>query len=155
MAQKILIIGGVAGGATAATRLRRLNEDDNIILFEKGEYISFANCGLPYHIGGEIKERDSLLLQTVEGMEQQYALDIRNFSEVTTIDPINNILSVLNHQTGETYTETFDKLIISTGAKAITPAIPGIETAENVFSLRNIPDMDLIKEYITNMRFKP
>ncbi len=148
MVQKILIIGGVAGGATAATRLRRLNEEDNIILFEKGEYISFANCGLPYHIGGEIKERDNLLLQTVEGMEQQYALDIRNFSEVTSIDPIKNEISVLNHQTGETYTESFDKLIISTGAKAITPPIPGMEAAKNVFSLRNIPDMDLIKEYI-------
>ncbi len=154
MAQKILIIGGVAGGATAATRLRRLNEDDNIILFEKGEYISFANCGLPYHIGGEIKERDSLLLQTVEGMEQQYALDIRNFSEVTEIDPINNTLTVLNHKTDETYTETFDKLIISTGAKAITPAIPGMDSAENVFSLRNIPDMDLIKEYIAEHNIK-
>lgn len=141
-------IGGVAGGATAATRLRRLNEEDTIILFEKGEYISFANCGLPYHIGGEIKERDNLLLQTVEGMEQQYALDIRNFSEVTTIDPAKNEVTVLNHQTGETYTESFDQLIISTGAKAITPPIPGLDSAENVFSLRNIPDMDLIKDYI-------
>lgn len=146
--KKILIIGGVAGGATAATRLRRLNEEDNIILFEKGEYISFANCGLPYHIGGEIKERDNLLLQTVEGMEQQYALDIRNFSEVTKIDPAKKEIIVLNHQTGKTYTESFDQLIISTGAKAITPAIPGMDSAKNVFSLRNIPDMDLIKEYI-------
>ncbi|WP_035054981.1 FAD-dependent oxidoreductase [Carnobacterium pleistocenium] len=148
MVKKILIIGGVAGGATAATRLRRLNEEDNIILFEKGEYISFANCGLPYHIGGEIKERDNLLLQTVEGMEQQYALDIRNFSEVTKIDPAKKEIIVLNHQTGKTYTESFDQLIISTGAKAITPAIPGMDSAKNVFSLRNIPDMDLIKEYI-------
>lgn len=86
MAKKILIIGGVAGGATAATRLRRLNEEDQIILFEKGEYISFANCGLPYHIGGSIKERDNLLLQTVEGMSAQYGIDIRNFSEVKSID---------------------------------------------------------------------
>lgn len=148
MSKKILIIGGVAGGATAATRLRRLNEEDTIILFEKGEYISFANCGLPYHIGGEIKERDNLLLQTVEGMEQQYALDIRNFSEVTTIDPLKNEVTVLNHQTSESYTESFDELIISTGAKAITPPIPGMDSAKNVFSLRNIPDMDLIKDYI-------
>ncbi len=87
MSKKIVIIGGVAGGATAATRLRRLNEKDEIILFEKGEYISFANCGLPYHIGGTIKNREDLLLQTVEGMSEQYNLDIRNFSEITAIDP--------------------------------------------------------------------
>ncbi|MGP6139292.1 MULTISPECIES: FAD-dependent oxidoreductase [unclassified Jeotgalibaca] len=148
MSKKILIIGGVAGGATAATRLRRLNEEDEIILFEKGEYISFANCGLPYHIGGTIKERESLLLQTVEGMEQQYALDIRNFSEITAIDPNQKMVTVYNHQTTETYTESFDKLIISTGAKPITPAIPGLEKAKNVFSLRNIPDMDQIKLYL-------
>jgi len=87
MSKKIVIIGGVAGGATAATRLRRLNEADEIVLFEKGEHISFANCGLPYYIGGTIKERDQLLLQTVTGMNEQYHLDIRNFSEVTAIHP--------------------------------------------------------------------
>ena len=116
MSKKIVIIGGVAGGATAATRLRRLNEKDEIILFEKGEYISFANCGLPYHIGGTIKNREDLLLQTVEGMSEQYNLDIRNFSEITAIDPQKKNVSVLNHQTKETYVESFDKLIISTGA---------------------------------------
>ncbi|MCP0887123.1 FAD-dependent oxidoreductase [Ligilactobacillus sp. WILCCON 0076] len=148
MTKKILIIGGVAGGATAATRLRRLSEDDEIILFEKGEYISFANCGLPYHIGGVIKERENLLLQTVEGMQAQYGLDIRNFSEVTAIHPKEHYVEVVNHQTNKRYQETFDKLIISTGAKAITPKITGLDTAENVFSLRNIPDMDKIKAYI-------
>lgn len=148
MSKKIIIIGGVAGGATAATRLRRLNEQDEIILFEKGEYISFANCGLPYHIGGTIKERDNLLLQTVEGMQEQYGLDIRNFSEVTKIDPNEHVVEVFNHQTKETYQETFDKLIISTGARAITPNIPGLAGSDNVFSLRNIPDMDQIKAYI-------
>lgn len=148
MPQKIVIIGGVAGGATAATRLRRLNEKDEIVLFEKGEYISFANCGLPYHLSGTIKERDNLLLQTVEGMQNQYALDIRNFSEVTAINPTEKFVTVLNHQTGAVYKETFDKLIISTGAKPITPAIPGLESARNVFSLRNIPDMDQIKNYL-------
>jgi NADPH-dependent 2,4-dienoyl-CoA reductase/sulfur reductase-like enzyme/peroxiredoxin family protein/rhodanese-related sulfurtransferase/TusA-related sulfurtransferase len=148
MSQKIVIIGGVAGGATAATRLRRLNEEDEIVLFEKGEYISFANCGLPYHLSGTIKERDNLLLQTVEGMQDQYALDIRNFSEVTAINPADKVVTVLNHQTGAIYEETFDKLIISTGAKPITPAIPGLESAANVFSLRNIPDMDQIKNYL-------
>jgi len=147
--KKIIIIGGVAGGATAATRLRRLSEEDEIILFEKGEYISFANCGLPYHVGGVIKERDELLLQTVEGINSQYGLDVRNFSEVTLIDPTGKKVSVLNHQTGDTYEESFDQLIISTGAKSIIPQIEGLDNTNNVFTLRNIPDMDLIKKYIS------
>ena len=154
MAKKILIIGGVAGGATAATRLRRLSEEDQIILFEKGEYISFANCGLPYHIGGVIKDRENLLLQTVEGMEKQYNLDIRNFSEVTKIDSENKTVTVYHHQTKQSYEESFDQLILSTGAKAITPPIAGLQEASNVFSLRNIPDMDLIKDYIAKNQVK-
>lgn len=149
MKKKIIIIGGVAGGATAATRLRRLSEEDEIVLFEKGEYISFANCGLPYHVGGVIKERDELLLQTVEGINSQYGLDVRNFSEVTSIDPTGKKVSVLNHQTGDTYEESFDQLIISTGAKSIIPQIEGLDNTNNVFTLRNIPDMDLIKKYIS------
>ena len=149
MSKKIIIIGGVAGGATAATRLRRLNEEDHIILFEKGEYISFANCGLPYHVGGVIKERQDLLLQTVEGMNSQYGLDVRNFSEVTKINPEQKTVTVLHHPTGESYQESYDQLIISTGAKPILPAIPGLDEAKNVFSLRNIPDMDQIKAYIS------
>ena len=148
MSKKIVIIGGVAGGATAATRLRRLNEEDKIVLFEKGEYISFANCGLPYHVGGVIKERENLLLQTVDGMNQQYGLDVRNFSEVLEINPQSKSVTVLNHQTGERYVESYDQLVISTGAKAIVPPIVGIEEADNVFTLRNIPDMDQIKAYI-------
>ncbi len=154
MKKKIVIIGGVAGGATAATRLRRLNEKDDIILFEKGEYISFANCGLPYHVGGTIKNREDLLLQTVDGMSEQYGLDIRNFSEVTAINPDKKSVSVKNHQTNETYEETFDQLIISTGAKAIVPPIDGLDEADNVFSLRNIPDMDNIKKYIADKQVK-
>lgn len=148
MSKKIVIIGGVAGGATAATRLRRLNETDQIILLEKGEYISFANCGLPYHVGGVIKERDNLLLQTVEGMHAQYDLDIRNFSEVTKINPETKSVTIYHHQTKETYEESYDQLILSTGAKAIVPPITGLATATNVFSLRNIPDMDQIQAYI-------
>lgn len=154
MAKKIIIIGGVAGGATAATRLRRLSEEDNIILFEKGEYISFANCGLPYHIGGAIKDRDELLLQTVEGMSQQYHLDIRNNTEVLAIDPKQKKVKVVSHLTKEEYTETFDKLIISTGAKAIVPKITGLDTAENVFTLRNIPDMDKIISYLDSRKVR-
>ncbi|HFI0619046.1 TPA: FAD-dependent oxidoreductase [Streptococcus suis] len=148
MSKKIVIIGGVAGGATAATRLRRLNEEDKIVLFEKGEYISFANCELPYHVGGVIKERENLLLQTVDGINQQYGLDVRNFSEVLEINPQSKSVTVLNHQTGERYIESYDQLIISTGAKAIVPPIVGMEEADNVFRLRNIPDMDQIKAYI-------
>lgn len=150
MAKKIVIIGGVAGGATAATRLRRLNEEDQIILIEKGEYISFANCGLPYHIGGTIEDRENLILQTVDGMSSQYGIDIRNFSEVLSIDTNAKTVSILNHITHEEYDESYDDLIISTGAKAIKPSIPGLEDAKNVFTLRNIPDMDLIKAYIAD-----
>lgn len=148
MKQKILIIGGVAGGATAATRLRRLSEETEIILFEKGEFISFANCGLPYHVGGVIKDRDDLLLQTVEGMKDQYNIDIRNYSEVTSINYEKKELIIHHYPTNKIYQETFDKLIISTGAKAFIPPIKGIGSALNVFSLRNIPDMDQIKHYI-------
>lgn len=154
MAKKILIVGGVAGGATAATRLRRLNEQDEIILFEKGDYISFANCGLPYHVGNVIKERDDLLLQTVEGMQSQYGLDIRISSEVLSIDPKEKTVTVLNHQTQQTYQESYDKLILSPGAKAIKPPIDGLDQAGNVFTLRNIPDMDQIKAYIANHQVK-
>lgn len=149
MKKKIIIIGGVAGGATAATRLRRLSEEDEIILVEKGAYISFANCGLPYHIGGVIKERDELLLQTPEAMEAQYGLDVRPFSEVIAIDPTKKEVRIFNHQTNEHYDESFDKLIISTGAKAIVPTIEGLSESENVFTLRNIPDMDQIKDFIS------
>ncbi len=150
MAKKIVIIGGVAGGATAATRLRRLNEEDQIILIEKGEYISFANCGLPYHIGGTIEDRENLILQTVDGMSSQYGIYIRNFSEVLSIDTNAKTVSIFNHITHEEYDESYDDLIISTGAKAIKPSIPGLEDAKNVFTLRNIPDMDLIKAYIAD-----
>ncbi|HIW20576.1 MAG TPA: FAD-dependent oxidoreductase [Candidatus Dorea intestinavium] len=148
MAKKIVIIGGVAGGATAATRLRRLNEEDEIILLEKGEYISYANCGLPYHVGNVIKEREKLLVQSIEKMHNQYNLDVRNFSEVTKINPEEKEVEILNHKNGESYKESFDYLIISTGAKAIIPPITGLNEAKNAFSLRNIPDMDEIKAYI-------
>lgn len=154
MSKKIVIIGGVAGGATAATRLRRLSEEDEIVLFEKGPYISFANCGLPYHVGKVIKEREDLLLQTPEGMSAQYNLDIRVLSEVLEVHPEDHKVIVKNQETGETYEENFDKLIISTGAKAIIPQIPGLSNAKNVFTLRNIPDMDKIKAHISKFNIK-
>ena len=154
MKRKIVIIGGVAGGATAAARLRRLNEEDEIVIFEKGEYISFANCGLPYYIGGTIQERDNLLLETVGGMAKKFNVDIKNFSEVIKINRDKKTISVKNVQTNTITEESYDKLIISTGAKPIKPAIDGINKAENVFTLRNIPDMDKIKAYINEHQVK-
>ena len=146
--KKILIVGGVAGGATAAARLRRLNEEDKIILFERDEYISFANCGLPYYIGEVIKQRDKLFVQTIEGMTERFNLDIRNFNEVTEINKMEKFVTVRNTQTNVTYTETYDVLILSPGAKPIQPPIPGLKEADNLFVLRNIPDTDKIYNFI-------
>lgn len=149
---KILIIGGVAGGATAAARLRRMDENAQIILFERGEYVSYANCGLPYHIGGTISERDRLFVQTVDGFTDRFNIDIRVKSEVTAVDITNKEVTVHNLSTGDVYTDTYDKLIISTGAEPIKPPLGGI-TDRRIFSLRNIPDMDKIKGYIA--KYKP
>lgn len=146
--KKILIVGGVAGGATAAARLRRLDEKSQIIMFERGEYISFANCGLPYYIGNVIENRDALLVQTVEGMKKRFNLDIRNFSEVVSIDAEKMEVTVNNLSTGETYVEKYDELILSPGASPIKPPITGIADADNIFTLRNIPDTDAIKNFV-------
>jgi NADPH-dependent 2,4-dienoyl-CoA reductase/sulfur reductase-like enzyme len=147
MAIKLAIVGGVAGGATAAARARRLDERAKIILFERGEYISFANCGLPYYIGEVIRKRDNLLVTTAEALGERYNMDIRIFSEVTAIDPKRKQVQVRNLKTGETYHEGYDKLILAPGAEPFRPPIPGIETA-NIFHLRNIPDCDQIKAYV-------
>lgn len=148
---KIAIIGGVAGGAGAAARLRRLSEEAEIVLFERGEYVSYANCGLPYYIGGAISDRDRLFVQTVEGFNARFNIDIRVKSEVTAIDPENNTLTVKNLSNGEEYTEKFDKIIISTGAEPIKPPLAGIDNPK-IFSLRNVPDTDMIKNYINQNR---
>lgn len=140
---KILIVGGVAGGATAATRLRRLSEENEVIIFEKGQYVSFANCGLPYHIGGTIHKRDALLLQTPESLNERYNLDVRVFSEVLSIYTDEKKISVKNLQTGEIYLENYDKLLLSPGAEPIKPPFEGIDS-DKIFTLRNIPDMDKI-----------
>ncbi|MGI6759470.1 MAG: CoA-disulfide reductase [Bacilli bacterium] len=152
--KKILVIGGVAGGATAAARLRRLSEEDEIILFERNEHISFANCGLPYYIGDVIEKRSDLLVQSVEGMSKRFNIDIRNFSEVLDIDKENKKVTVKNLKTGENYIESYDKLILSPGAKPIVPPITGLSEANNVFTLRNIPDADKIKSYIIDNNVK-
>ncbi|MGB0175105.1 MAG: DsrE/DsrF/DrsH-like family protein [Acholeplasmataceae bacterium] len=148
MSKKMIIVGGVAGGATTAARLRRNDEFAEIIMLERGEYISFANCGLPYHIGGIIPSRDALVVQTVSDMQKKFNIDIRVFSEVVSIDKKKKTVTVKNHQTGDTYTETYDKLVLSTGAQPIKPPIDGIQEAKNLFTLRNIPDMNQIIAHI-------
>ena len=140
---KILIVGGVAGGATAATRLRRLSEENEVIIFEKGQYVSFANCGLPYHISGTIHKRDALLLQTPESLKERYNLDVRVFTEVLSIYTDDKKVSVKNLQTGEIYMESYDKLLLSPGAEPIKPPFEGIDS-DKIYTLRNIPDMDKI-----------
>ncbi|RBP64463.1 NADPH-dependent 2,4-dienoyl-CoA reductase/sulfur reductase-like enzyme [Alkalibaculum bacchi] len=153
MNKKVLIVGGVAGGASAAARLRRLDENIEIILFERGQYISFANCGLPYHIGEVIKKREKLLLQTPEAMKKRFNIDVRVHNEVISIDKENKKVSVKNTITGDIYDESYDELILSTGSSPQRPAIPGIN-GENIFTIWNIPDMDDIKDYLSKENIK-
>ena len=144
---KILIVGGVAGGASAAARARRLSEDAEIIMFERGDYISFANCGLPYHIGGEIKDRDRLLVQTPEAMNKRFKIDVRVKNEVTKINREDKSVEVKNLETGEVYHEDYDYLILSPGAEPVVPPIHGAELSR-VQTLRNMADMDAIKNIV-------
>ncbi|TRM12119.1 CoA-disulfide reductase [Lentibacillus cibarius] len=148
MSKKIIIVGGVAGGSTAAARLRRLDEQAEIILLEKGPYISFANCGLPYYIGETIQDRNKLLVQTAEGMSARYNMQVRTSNEVTAIDRSAKSITVTNLETGETYQESYDELILSPGARPVVPPIQGIQEAEELFTLRSVPDTDRIKTYI-------
>ena len=149
---KHLIIGGVAGGATAAARIRRNDEKAEIILFEKGEYISYANCGLPYYIGGTIKERDSLFVQTPESFGQRFNIDVRTQNEVVAIDTEKREVRVKGRD-GKEYIESYDRLLLSPGATAVKPPIKGIES-DGIFTLRNVYDTDRIKEYITKHRVR-
>ncbi|MEZ9873375.1 MULTISPECIES: FAD-dependent oxidoreductase [unclassified Vibrio] len=144
---KIVIIGGVAGGASAAARARRLNEDAEIIMFERGSFVSFANCGLPYHIGGDIKDRSKLLLQTPESFLARFNVDVRVMNEVISIDRHNKQVTVKNLLDNSEYTESYDFLLLSPGAGPIVPPIPGIDNPLT-HSLRNIPDMDRIIQTI-------
>ena len=144
---KTIIIGGVAGGATAAARLRRLDEKAEIIILERGEYVSFANCGLPYYIGGVITDREDLTLQTPESFKARFNIDVRVLNEAVKINPDSKIVTVKNLRTGETYEEPYDNLILSMGAEPIRPNIEGAD-GSNVFTLRNIPDTLKIKNYI-------
>lgn len=146
-AVKVIIVGGVAGGASAAARARRCHEGAEIILFEKDEYVSFANCGLPYYIGEEIVERSKLLVATPELFKNRFNIDVRTRHLVQSIDVENKTVSVLNRETGAQSEETWDRLILSMGATPLVPPLPGID-ADNVFTLRNLNDADTIKEYI-------
>ncbi|MGL4820031.1 MAG: FAD-dependent oxidoreductase, partial [Bacilli bacterium] len=125
MSRTIVIVGGVAGGATLAARLRRLNEQDEIIMYERGEYISFANCGLPYYIGEVIESRSKLLVQTVAGMEKRYGVNIRNLTEVVAIDKDAKQIVARNVVTGEEHAQPYDVLVLSPGSAPLRPPIPG------------------------------
>ena len=144
---KTLIIGGVAGGATAAARLRRLDEKMEIVVLERGAFVSFANCGLPYYIGGDITEKSNLTLQTPMSFKSRFNIEVRVFNEATSVNPENKTVAIKNLKTGETYQEHYDNLILSPGASPIRPAIVGIDS-DKVFTLRNIPDTMKIKAYI-------
>ncbi|ODA07401.1 MULTISPECIES: CoA-disulfide reductase [Paenibacillus] len=148
MGRKIVIIGGVAGGASAAARLRRWNEEDEIILFERGEHVSFANCGLPYYIGGAIHAREKLFLQTPQGIRDRFNIDVRVLKEVIQIDREQKLVHFRDMITGETDEQPYDIVVLSPGAKPMIPDIPGLHEAMNLFTLRNIHDTDVIKAYV-------
>ncbi len=148
---KTIIIGGVAGGATAAARLRRLDEKAEIIVLERGEYVSFANCGLPYYIGGVITDREDLTLQTPQSFKARFNIEVRVLNEAVKVSPDTKTVTVKDLRTGETYEETYDNLILSMGAEPIRPNIEGAD-GSNVFTLRNIPDTLKIKNYIATAK---
>lgn len=149
---KYVVVGGVAGGATAAARIRRNTEQAEIILFEKGEYISYANCGLPYYIGGVIAEREKLFVQTPEAFGKRFNIDVRTRSEVVAVHPAEKTLDIRTSD-GKTYTESYDKLLLSPGASPVRPPLPGIDN-EGIFTLRNVNDTDAIKSYLQQHKVK-
>ncbi len=150
---RVIIIGGVAGGATAAARIRRLDEKAEIIIFEKSGYISYANCGLPYYIGGVIEDKEELTLQTPESFWERFNIDVRVQNEALEINPENKTVTVKNIKTGEVYTESYDKLLISTGAKPTRPQMQGIDL-DNVFTLRTVEDTYNIKDFVDECKPK-
>lgn len=150
---KVLIAGGVAGGAGTAARLRRNDENAQIILLERGGFISFANCGLPYYLGGVIEDREELLLQTPESFRARFAVEVRTHSEVTAVDPVAKAVTVRDRETGRVYRESYDKLVLSPGARPVQPPIPGADRPE-VFTLRNVEDTLRIAAYLDTRRPK-
>jgi len=152
MSKKVVIVGGVAGGASAAARLRRLDEQAEIIILERGKYISYANCGLPYYVGNVITDRNKLLVQTPEAMKRVFNIDVRVNNEVIGIYPDKKEVEVLDH-TGKVYRESYDYLILSPGAAPVRPPIPGSDAA-NVFTVRSVPDVDVLKEFVEKNQVK-
>lgn len=152
MSKKVLIVGGVAGGASVATRLRRLDEEAEIIIFEKGEYISFANCGLPYHIGEVIKDRKKLLVQTPQSLGDRFNIDVRVFSEVTQVETENKKI-IVNSKDRGVYEENYDYLVLSPGGKAIKPSVEGVNS-KKIHTLKTIADMDNIKREVDSVKIK-
>lgn len=150
MKQKILIVGGVAGGASAAAKLRRNSEEDEIIMFEKGPHVSFSNCSLPYHLSGIINDAEDLVLMNPELFLRQYHIDARTGSQVTAIDRENKTVTVKKTDSGEEYKEAYDKLILSPGAAPIVPKFPGLEKV-NVFTVRNVVDIDRLNRFVKQM----
>ena len=145
---KVVIVGGVAGGATAAARIRRLNEQAEIVVFERSGYISYANCGLPYYIGGVIEDPEALTLQTPESFFTRFRIHMKVHHEVTALHPDRKTVCVQNLETGEVFEESYDKLLLSPGAKPTLPRLSGVDL-EQVFTLRTVEDTFRIKEYIT------
>jgi len=150
---KYIIIGAVAGGASSAARLRRNDEHAEIVIFEKGEYISYANCGLPYYIGNVITNRNALFVQTAASFNQRFNIDVRTLTEVTAINRTTKTITARNQTTGEQYEESYDKLILSPGAEPVRPPLPGI-TSKGIFTLRNVADTDYIKAYVQQEQVK-
>ena len=144
---KYIIVGAVAGGASTAARVRRMDEHAEIVIFEKGDYISYANCGLPYYIGEVIRDRDKLFVQSAASFNERFNIDVRIKTEVTAIDPARKTISAKNQITGEVYEERYDKLVLSPGAEPLRPPLPGIAN-EGIFTLRNVADTDYIKAYV-------
>jgi len=144
---KVIIIGGVAGGASCAARLRRLDEKAQIVMVERGPYVSYANCGLPYHVGGSIEKESSLLVATEQTFRDSFAIDVRTHCEAVGIDPKQKTVQLKNHQTGDVTTENYDKLVLSPGAAPIRPPLPGIDLP-GIFSVRTVPDARCIREWL-------
>lgn len=151
--KKVIIIGGVAGGASCATRLRRHNEEVDILLLERGPYVSFANCGLPYYIGDVIKNEEDLFLANVELFKERFRIDARINSEVTDVDPDSKTVTVRNLESGESYSEEYDELVLAPGARPVRPPLPGIDV-DGIFSLRSVPDSNQIKQWIHDRNVK-
>ena len=144
---KVIIVGGVAGGASCAARLRRLDEKAEILMVERGPYVSYANCGLPYHVGGVIAEESSLLVATEQTFRDMFDVDVRTGCEAISISPKKKTVDLRNVATGEVTTESYDKLVLSPGAAPIRPPLPGIDLP-GIFSVRTVPDARTIREWL-------